>query len=59
MKFSRKVVANGPLNKCLNFSGDPDHRLDTGIVFRIRHHWDDGTGKTCLGGGMLCPSASR
>ena len=24
----------------LNFSGDPDHRLDTGIVFRIRHYWE-------------------
>jgi len=23
----------------LNFGGDPDHRLDTGIVFRIRHYW--------------------
>ena len=22
-----------------NFGGDPDHRLDTGIVFRIRHQW--------------------
>jgi len=22
----------------LNFGGDPDHRLDTGIVFRIRHY---------------------
>jgi len=35
MKFSWKV-GNGPMNKCLNFGGDPDHRLDTGIVFRIR-----------------------
>jgi len=25
------------MNKRLNFGGDPDHRLDTGIVFRIRH----------------------
>ena len=39
MKFSRKV-GNGPMNKRLNFGGDPDHRLDTGIVFRIRHCWD-------------------
>jgi len=20
--------------------GDPDHRLDSGIVFRIRHYWE-------------------
>jgi len=39
MKFSGKV-GNGPLNKWLNFGGDPDHRLDTGIVFRIRHYWE-------------------
>ena len=76
MKFSG-TDGNGPLNKCLNFGGDLDHRLDTGIVFRIRRDWeirkvvnghksaahthssDDGTGKTCLGGGMHCPSASR
>jgi len=23
-----------------NFGGDPAHRLDTGIVFRIRHYWE-------------------
>jgi len=28
---------NGPVNKRLNFGGDVDHNLDTGIVFRIRH----------------------
>jgi len=28
------------LNKRLNFGGDPDHRLDTGIVFLIRHSWE-------------------
>ena len=39
MKFSGEV-GNGPVNKCLNFGSDPDHRLDTGIVFRIRHYWD-------------------
>jgi len=39
MKFSRKV-GNGSVNKLLlNFGGDPDHRLDTGIVFRIRQFW--------------------
>ena len=37
MKFSR-YVGNGPVNKWLNFGGDPNHRLDTGIVFRIRHY---------------------
>jgi len=30
-------VGNGPVNNWLNFGGDPDHRLDTGIVFRICH----------------------
>jgi len=39
MKLAGKVD-NGPVNKWLNFSGDPDHRLDTGIVFRIRHYWE-------------------
>jgi len=34
MKFAGKV-GNGPVNKWLNFDGDPDHRLDAGIVFRI------------------------
>jgi len=71
-----RKVGNGSMNKLLNFGGDPDHRLDTRIVFRIRHYWeirkvvngyksaahtdspDGGTSKTCLGGGMHCPSAS-
>ena len=75
MKFAGKVDS-GPMNKRLNFGGNLDHRLDTGIVFRIRHYWeirqvinghkfaartdspDGGTGKTYLGGGMHCPSAS-
>jgi len=39
MKFSQKV-RNRPTNKRLNFGGDPDHRLDTGIVFLIRHYWE-------------------
>jgi len=39
MKFSGKV-GNGPLNNWLNFGGDPDHRLNTGIVFRIHHYWE-------------------
>jgi len=64
MQFSGKA-GNGPLSKLLNFGGDLDNRLDTGIVFRIHQYWeihtdlpDGGTGKTCLGGGMPCPSAS-
>ena len=28
------------MNKLLNFGGDPDHHMDTGIVFRIRHYWE-------------------
>jgi len=39
MKFFGKV-GNGPVNKWLNFGGDPVHRLDTGIIFRIRHFWE-------------------
>jgi len=30
IKFSGKV-GNEPMNKRLNFGGDPDHRLDTGL----------------------------
>jgi len=29
-----------PMNKWLDFGGDPDHHLDTGIVFRIDHYWE-------------------
>jgi len=32
------------MNQWLNFGGDPDHHLDTGIVFRIRHYWDTESG---------------
>jgi len=41
MNFSGKI-GNGPMNKRLglNFGSDPDHRVDTGIVFRIRHCWE-------------------
>jgi len=35
-----REIFNGPMNKRLNFGGDPDHRLDTGIVFGIRHYWE-------------------
>ena len=27
-----------PVNELLNFGSDPDHRLDTGIVFRFCHY---------------------
>jgi len=67
MNFSGKVD-NGPTNSRLNFDGDPDHRLDTEIVFQIRYHYEIGkAGLHCnydvitslaLGGGMHCPSAS-
>jgi len=43
MKFSGKV-GNGPTKKWLNFGGDLDPYCDMG--------------KTCLGGGMHCRSAS-
>ena len=49
MKFSGKV-GNGPVNKWLNFVGDPDRRS----VWTVSRY----TGKTCLGGGMHCSSAS-
>jgi len=39
MKFLG-MGGNAPMNKRLNFGGDPDHRLDTGDVFRIRHNWE-------------------
>jgi len=39
MKASGKV-GNGTMNKWLNFGGDRDHNLDTGIVFHIRHYWE-------------------
>jgi len=32
-------VENWSVDKRLNFCGDPDHRLDTGIAFRILHYW--------------------
>ena len=31
-------VGNGQVNKRLNCGGDPSRRLDTGVVFRIRHY---------------------
>jgi len=47
MKFSGKT-GNAPMNKWLNFGGDPDQDLDS-------YH---DTGKRWLGGDMHCPSAS-
>jgi len=32
-------VGNWSVDKRLNFCGDPDHHLDTGIYFRILHYW--------------------
>jgi len=37
MKFS-ETVGNEPMNKRLHFSGDPDYRIDKGIVFRVRQY---------------------
>jgi len=35
-----RKVGNRPMNRWLNFGGDPDHRLDIEIVFRIRQYWE-------------------
>jgi len=37
MKFSGKV-GNLPMNKWLNFGGNLDHRLDTGIVLEVHQY---------------------
>jgi len=39
-KRQGKWVDTGTMNKLLNFGGDPDHHMDTWIVFRIRHYWE-------------------
>jgi len=39
MKLLGKV-GNEPVNKCLYLGGDLGHRLDIGIVFRIRYYWE-------------------
>jgi len=49
MKFPRKV-RNGPMNKWLNYGGDPDHGSGSGSHSR---HWQDVPWR-----GMHCPSAS-
>jgi len=57
------------MNKRLDFGGNLDHRLDTEIVFRIRHYWEirkmvNGHSfipirqMAELGGSMHCPSSS-
>jgi len=45
---------NGPVNKCLNFGGDPSRDSD---VDPDSDPYRD-IGETCLGGGMRYPSAS-
>ena len=49
MKFSG-TVGDGPVNKRLNFGGDPRHRFTDPDTDLYRD-----TGKTCLGGAMLVP----
>jgi len=49
MKFS-EMVGNGPMNKWLNFGGDPDHGFGSRSVSR---HWQDVPWRRCA-----CPSAS-
>jgi len=46
--------------KWLNFGGDPDHSLDPGTVFLIRHHWEiqkvvssDWAARRCSAGHVL------
>jgi len=59
MKFSAKVD-NGPMNKWLNFGGHPDNGSGSGYKSDPDIDPDPyrDTGKTCLGEGMHCPSAS-
>ena len=69
MKFSVKV-GNGPVNKMIKFRLATvtvfriDHYWEIGKVVnghKSGAHTDSpdgGTGKTCFGGGMHCPSAS-
>jgi len=38
LHYRPRPIGNEPVNKWLNFGGDPDHRLDTGSVFRIRYY---------------------
>jgi len=34
------VKFSGKVEQLVKFGGDPDHRLDTRMVFRIRHYWE-------------------
>jgi len=56
MKFSG-MVGNGPMNKRLDFGGDPDHCLDTEIVFRIHHYWEIRKVKVVNGHKSAAPSS--
>jgi len=56
MKFSQKV-RNEPTKKRLNFGSDLDHGFGYGSGSNTDPDRD--TGKTCLGGGSHCSSASR
>jgi len=71
MKFSG-MVGNGPMNKWLNFDGDPDHSdcFSDLLLWEIQtvvnghksaaytYSPDGSTSMMCLGGDMHCPSAS-
>ena len=46
-----KEGGNAPVNKWLNFGGDPDHRLDTGIGFSDSSPLGD-TRRCCAGKAM-------
>jgi len=37
------------IEETITFFGDPDHRLDTGIVFRIRHYCEMRKVRAALG----------
>jgi len=57
MKFLGKV-GNGPVNKRLNFGGDPHHGCDPDTNPAPDPDPYRDSGNTYLGGGMHCPSAS-
>ena len=55
MKFSGKVGNWRKTNK-INFGGDPDHGSGYGSGYAPDPDLYHDTGKTCLGGGMHCPT---
>ena len=57
MKVSGKV-GNRPMNNWLNFGGDHDHRLDTGIAFLIHRYWETRKAVNGVGGGYSNPLSS-